>query len=429
MNAAITRFSACLLLTPALALGACSAADAPTDEPLDSEAESIIKGTLLSNNYNAVALYHRTYQICNPSASDAPFTRSYRTHGEWWPRPCSGFVIRNEGNVRHILTARHCVTDDGEIAGPIVVGDGSITAISTLNPGVIIPAREEDGVLIVNRSPPAQSLAASVLYQDLMQFGDLALVKAVGDLLPPSSAVRPGFVQMSPGLESQFVGTSITSYGYGRNTAGHCYNHASSGAGQLRAANFRVDTVTAGTFTHEGTNGTGQSLTHGDSGGPLLTVQGSANGPLYRVFGTNTSTTAAGGPVLTDFLQAYYGSLFLVDEPSLLSGTVVGADVALKTAFVYRSRTGNNERTRIRVDRGSGKLKINGWCINDLGANAKVQLGDCNSASSTWRFYPNAVIKNANDSRCLAYDSTNALTTVTCPATPVRWLFTVDSNR
>ena len=57
-------------------------------------------------------------QKCHASPQDT-ITAEYPTTNIFWPRPCSGRVIRRTGNEFLILTARHCVTQNGLLLGPL----------------------------------------------------------------------------------------------------------------------------------------------------------------------------------------------------------------------------------------------------------------------------------------------------------------------
>src|SRR3954453_23157634 len=79
----------------------------PSDSPdLETSSQNIVNGTALSElgvrNSAMVAVYHRDLSVPGNG---------------WWPRPCSGTVVYSLNGVSQVLTARHCVTTNGEKDG------------------------------------------------------------------------------------------------------------------------------------------------------------------------------------------------------------------------------------------------------------------------------------------------------------------------
>ena len=115
-------------------VAACGAeAEGPTELALDVEQEPVINGTVRTTNRNVVALYTRPTEsyTCGPlKAGDPPldpgdqalgFTKGYTLQANtWWPRPCSGVLIKKDGDDNYILTARHCITQQGGITGTVI---------------------------------------------------------------------------------------------------------------------------------------------------------------------------------------------------------------------------------------------------------------------------------------------------------------------
>lgn len=413
-----------LLLAPTL--GACAAAaDGSSEEPLAQTDEEIINGNLLGSNANAVAIYHKITTECLPDAGDEAngFTNGYSLDNAWWPRPCSGWLIRKNGNSNYILTARHCVTKDGSISGPLLGNWTNMMATSRPNPGVIATS-ESNGSMTVLGSPPAGSLQTSVFYQNYLTFGDLAIVRTEGDLQPTQTPMRPGVRGLNDS-QSYLPGKVLTAHGYGRSQTGDCYRHATSGAGQLRVATTKVSTAPSwNLFTHTLQNGA--ALSHGDSGGPLFTATAYVGAFAFIIYGVNSGPTrAAGGTNLADFFQKAFGHVYLAPEKSLSDNRVVGVTSTAVNSLVYTSLTVDDATTRMRIDRTTGRLQIGANCLADVGLDAQVRLRPCTDPYTSWTQTTSGAMRNQFTGRCL--HQTNQLLKSTSCNQPMAWAFTADN--
>jgi hypothetical protein len=420
------------LLALLAAVVACgTAGDAPPDPALGSEEQRIIGGDPHNANTNVVAFYTRATVpgTCTPDAGDnargfhSPYTLPANT---WFPRPCSGIVIRKNGNEHFILTARHCVTQDGGIFGPLIPGTTNIRSTSAVSPGVLSTI-EADGSMIVTGTPPATSVQTSVFFQDTAKFDDLALLRADGNLQPPQPAIRVGIATYSASQASTFVGMGLSTLGYGRTLAGKCYAHSATGAGRLRTSSpFEVIGTSTKWFKHELVNDFGEQVAYGDSGGPLFTSQA----PAFRIHGVNSSVEiGVGGETVADFVQAAFGFVYLVRLSAVAGSTVVGVNSLVNGAFLYHDLVNDGATRQMKLDRASGQLKLGTFCLADetaTGGQATVRLRSCTTAGTAWNITANGVIKNRQTNRCISTSGAQ-LTTNTCsPAT--LWTFTADQH-
>jgi hypothetical protein len=194
---------------------------------------------------------------------------------------------------------------------------------------------------------------------------DAALVHVPG-VLPISSR------RVSLAMNPQAVpdGQDLLAYGYGRfvDLADTNLEDGSSGAGFLRTAGgFRArSTCTggggcgrAGSFTYTDANASGQSVTHGDSGGPDF-LQATTSDPFLQMIGIH-STGVSGGtgtdayiPGVVPFIESNLGYLYVSSFQTpdsnlgLASGVVNGSKAitqttkdALGTRWVYDQVTRN----------------------------------------------------------------------------------------
>lgn len=432
MTTVSNRLAKRSLLTSLAGVIACGAAgETPPDPALGTEEQGIIGGDLRNTNTNMVALYTRSTvaTTCVPDYYDIasgfylPYTLPANT---WWPRPCSGTVIRKDGNENYILTARHCVTQDGSIYGPLIPGSTNIRSTSTVTPGVLSTV-QSNGQMVVTGTPPAAWVQTSIVYQNTATYDDLVLLKAVGDLQPTQPAVRVGIGAYSASQASSFDGMGLSSMGYGRALSGTCYNHSTTAAGRLRYASpFEVTGLSTKWFVHELSNDFGEQIAHGDSGGPLFTTQGSS----LRIHGVNSSPeVGSGGENLADFVQSALQYIYLVKLSALDGSTVVGVNSLVNGAFLYDNMVNDGATRRMTINRAAGHLKLGTYCLADetaTGGQASVRLRACGTAGTGWNITATGVIKNRTTGRCInTYGS--QLTTNTCsPAT--LWTFTADQH-
>jgi hypothetical protein len=420
------------LLVAVAASGCAVAVDNASEEALGVKQEEILNGSNMAANTNMVAIYGRTTSTCTPNADDQArgFTLPYTLNNAWKPRPCSGIVIRKDGSDNYILTARHCVTVDGEEDGTPFTGSTNLRSISTLNPGPLSTV-ESNGSMTVTGTPPAFAINTSVHYSNFATYGDLAIVKATGSLQPTAAALRPGVQGFSSTARSNFLNTQLTTQGYGRNLNGYCYSHAISGAGRLRLGSpFGVTSANMGLFGHVTTNASGQQVWGGDSGGPLYASH-NINGTLYpRIFGVNHSASVgSGGEMIVDFVQAAFGYVYLVQLDSLPGNTVLGVVTVEDGAVVRTGQTGGGTTQRMTIDRANGYLKIGGKCLNDEydTTGSAVRLRTCGGATTKWNINPGGSIVSRTGGHYLT-TSVGLLMSEPTPAIPTKFVFVADTE-
>ena len=389
----------------ALVSTGCSAADASVEElggdsgeSVDSIASAITNGTQLAFNKNYVALYHYfPSTICDSDGDDLP-PIDWSLQNEWWPRPCSGTVIKKDGSTNWVLTARHCVTVDGKI-NTTLNAPTNLKLTSRLAPGTI-PTNENANGVDPQGGPPSYTVPAAQIvaagtpaHKD--DYGqDIAIVKVIGDLQPSQS---PQPYPIYANNSSPWVNRPLTGYGYGRSVPGHCWGHNGSGAGILRTVSgFSIEATGTNWVEHTSSN-----LIGGDSGGPVVT---NVPGQFERLVGVNsTGTTAAGGPNLLAWIQSKLGHLYLIAHDRF--GLSVVGSQGLDNSPVANNYTVNTStNTWVTYDSTTKQIKINGRCAQDMGADVLVRLQPCSSAlnAQKWTVAHEGQLRNPSSGRCWA---------------------------
>ena len=310
MKRALHLVAAALALSPA-----CSTEPLPADtaDPeVELESQSLTNANVMTSNPINTAIYHfKRFGTCNPVVQDV-FQTPYSTTNIFWPRPCSGRVVRRTGNEFFILTARHCVTQNGEINGPLPFSVNNLIVTTALAPGVI-PTTEFNGGIMVTPGMPAGSggtvwdagnPVSSVDYDQ-----DRAIIKAF------NLNITSGRTAIYSGTSSELVGMNLMAEGYGRSVEGHCYGHNTSGAGVLRQGfGFQITSATNQQFTHtfDSMFTPGQHKLGGDSGSPVHYMS-QLNGMRWLIGVTSTQATASGGVDMRQWLQDKIGYVFLAN--------------------------------------------------------------------------------------------------------------------
>lgn len=434
-----------------LSLVACG--DPPTwSEEVETQTrqyeQRLINGGQTTNNSNYVAFYHRGTGHCSPRDGDA-HDDGYDYTNMWWPRPCSGILIRKDGNVNFVLTARHCVTVDGSIGGPLLPGDQDMRATSVVNPGVLA-TWEWNGGIYVGGTPANYTLPTSVYraytYVEpdegvdgaqlaaIKRIGqDLAIVRAVGDLMAPQTPKRIPILAVGSATSdlASLDGKSLRTAAYGRAVAGHCYGHNTSGAGVLRTgAGFTINDPTYATLGHVNPTSNGYEIIGGDSGGPLYFLSVYPEYTWTRLAGvSSTGGRGAGSANLLSWLQSQFGNLYLIDAGSVSTNRIVGSSLT-DGSFVRDTYTTDTEQTRIRYVRR--QLRFGSWCIEDETLNQPVRTRSCVYRASpdhpqAWDLEADGRITNRITGRCL-HSYGGILTTTGCSDNPRRWAFLADHN-
>jgi hypothetical protein len=363
-----------------LVLGGCgvesSSGDDPPSNPTSDEQSELVNGTVASetfaNNNGLVAVYH---WMIEPTIG----------WNNWWPRPCSGIVLKTVVNTTYVLTARHCVTQNGAINGSPWSPPYSSRVMVKFGaaPG---PA---------NPNPPSGAVGASAIWYHTTSGGtgpgDAAII-AVPANWTGLSRRRSIYMGDPAGL----VGNTITAFGYGININDtRCGENAgSSGAGTLRYfAGFPIVSGAKGTgggsdsgyyeFTN---NSAGRIVTCGDSGGPDSTT-GFPSGlswPEPTVFGVHSlgvgspALSTAPGPWVANVMEGLYLSPYSATNKNLylqFTGThwLTIANAPTGVGLTYNRSTG---RIIWHDD-----LEGDSYCLDrDTSANAHY-FGSCSSTS------------------------------------------------
>jgi hypothetical protein len=298
--------------------GLSCGAPEPGSEPVASERSEIVNGINASQAttqfYGMVAVYHPT----------AGFT--------WSPRPCSATIINAEFGFTWILTARHCVTTDGTIVGPIAA-PSNLRVLPGPNPG------------LANPNPPAAAVTAAAVLSMGAQVGDMAVIGVAKNW----EALVPRFGMWhsatKPLADSQ---VQFTAFGYGLNVfdAG-CFGNPSvtTGAGVARYGS--AFTITSGELVTENqpaatysylNRSTGfHSTICGDSGGGDVAFLGAAQGSTWmhllgvRSGGSNSPDGFATTQTSVRWLQDQFGGFFLSPDQvgAVPRGSLTGANANL----------------------------------------------------------------------------------------------------
>lgn len=237
------------LLVGGLVLGCASSIDQSDDESASSES-AVVNGTVASSNglHNG-ALYHQVYNLTGLPAGWV-----------WFPRPCTADRISLDG---WYLTARHCVTSNGESWGTLVSAS-QLRITEALAPGLATYGSPPSGVTTV------QSVV------DYSWMADIALVYApsVGTL---GRGQVPGIMAASG---DTLLNSSVSGCGYGQFVFNNDNSQASNpvyGAGTLRcmpdkqiSGNKATDFAPMEIFFSELINSGTIYPAHGDSGSSVF---------------------------------------------------------------------------------------------------------------------------------------------------------------
>lgn len=392
-------------------LGACVDADAGPEVTLtDSE---ITNGTAQTQalylTYGLVAIYHRDFASLG---------------GAWWPRPCSGKIMVSLGGQSTVLTARHCVTSNGEVDGP-VLATSDMRLLATRQPG------------LAGASPPAGAVqptsitALPIVEGERLSTQDLALIQVPADW-SANVASRQGMFLGDPFvLETASVQTFA--YGYGLNIdwpppdgTDLCETVPvlTTGAGTARRGGpFTVSSsfTSVGRSYSYANNAGGQKIICGDSGGPDVTTFGAGSfhwGVLLGVHseaGRFTATSTA----MIDALYDAWGGVFLSPYSSpntsllakttpLFENTIPVASSLSASLFWYRPTT-----QQILVGNGSRCLA---WAKRLDGFFA-VMPSVCNltALNQSWLVNADQQIVHVQTNKCLTFNaSANTVGLGTC---------------
>jgi len=374
-------------LSLALATTACGSNFDGSDTETASEPAGIVNGVDLGASElsaaGLVAIYH----------PKEPLYPSFH------PRPCGGVIVRSEGGLSTVLTARHCVTTDSTIGGQLA--DGSALRFSpTLTPGPALP------------DPPPDAVSGWFVVDRFGTLADIALVYVFADW----SSIANHRIGLYVGDPHHLLSQSIIAYGYGINVAdGNCgSDYSTVGAGTARSGAYFpiVEAYTdPAEYGYTNVSSNGQSIYCGDSGGPDEIVGGQGR-VLLGVHSSGASTLIPAYSTAIDIgMQNTLGGLYL--RPAS-----VPADSALaedpSTGNVQIVSAGNPQMTTVSYDPASKLLNMNGRCVSavsSLWPPSIAHLLECNTAdaSQLWSVNPNGQIVNPQTGKCLAVSSSGVV--------------------
>jgi hypothetical protein len=404
-------------LVVVLAAG-CGGNEVLFDEPIETKTGNILGGTDLTaaeaQSFGAVAIYHSS-----PGMT-------------WFPRPCSGVVVKSSGTHSWVVTARHCVTVDNTIAGDTVAG-GAIAPVSSFQlirgaaPGIANPNPPAGGV------QPAWAptgMPVDLGTGNVQTSRDMAIIVVTADWRDTANDNKEALWVHDISL---LINGPITSIGYGiSNNDQNCHLPTSTfGAGTARKANFFIDGTVAdnpgGLYVWDQSGVNGPKVMCGDSGGPdfvdLLGVRYflgvHSTGVADRAssaFGGKWLSETVGGTVLTsdgfpglDMQVGWDGT-----NPTMVTGgasTNVTYDV--NSPFSWIKAAGNK-------------------CLQAAGGvGTKATFQPCNyqMAAQKWAYGGGRMLQNFSTGLCMtvstALFSPKALNMTTCNGNDLkqRWAF------
>jgi hypothetical protein len=347
------------------------------------------------NTSGLVAVYH-------PKFPDFP---------NFYPRPCSGVIVRSVGGMSTVLTARHCVTTNNHIDGPLVPAS-ALRLTPTLSPGPALP------------DPPPYAIPAAFVMDKMDSLQDIAVVYVQTDW----SSIANNRIGLYVGNPTRLVSNTFTAYGYGINDAdGGCgVNHSTVGAGTARSGAYF--SVTAGyvawdgqpaSYAHTALSSAGQALYCGDSGGPDELVN-AAGRVLLGVHSTGATTE---GPVYSTAIdlgmQNRLSGLYM--RPANAGAeAMLGEDQATGNVVIIPS--GGAPQTTLVYDSVAQQIWLNGRCVSAISSfwpPSIAWLAWCNTSEPTqlWTVYPNGQVVNPITGKCLSYNPSTGVLLASCVVT------------
>jgi hypothetical protein len=380
-----------------------------------TDREAIVNGVALSQgeltHYGLVAIYH----------PDDPGKQQF------FPRPCSGTIIASASGRSTVLTARHCVTTDGTVNGPIAPVS-AFRLIASLTPG---PA---------NPNPPAGTVIPTDVTAQPITLGapsdasqDLAVLHVNVDW---SANVAARLGMWVGGATGSYSGVDV-SLGYGINVVdSSCSTDRSIvGAGVARRGGVftRVTTVidqVSGSWqsVNAQPNGIGQAIACGDSGGPdFVDMQFDDNASMEVLVGVHSrgdqTMSRSAGP--SAWLQSALGGLALgpLGTTARLSRPLNSHTVSLTssstTFWLY------NWNTHQIFDPSQEDVDQD-WCLDLSGTTLTANL--CSAAATQkWFIDPTLRVRNSSTTgKCLTAPASGSTVSVAnCVDLPNRqgWYF------
>ena len=405
---------------------ACGGADPRqgSGEDVAQTQGAIVNGVTVTQGqldyYGIVALYHPDYQGVQ----------------QFWPRPCTSKILYARPTAAAVLTARHCVTTNGQPDGT-VAAPSQLALIHSINPGPANPNLPSGTI-------PATAITAFPIgLTTVTSAQDMAIVYVGANNWPSMATGRVGLWVGGPVLA--YPGIDLA-FGYGIDVADWSCDTDRSivGAGTARwtegftRLSYFIDTAQDDNaflpwYGHyaqpDSVNGT---LICGDSGGPdFVTSEFDDNASIDQLVGVHseaTSTTLdSAGPDL--WLQTTLGGtmLGLMGTASSLSRPLNKHTISLQastlTRWIYNTNTAqiyDPSQEDINQD----------WCLDLSGSTVVANL--CDPTRTSQRWYPDPMTRvrseNSTTGKCLtAPTSGSTISVATCADLPTRqgWYFRV----
>lgn len=400
-----------------LVLGASACGDAESLEAAetpDTSAEAIVNGSAVSaavaQARGLVAVYHMDKTV---------------TPNVWFPRVCSGKIIRSVNGQSKVITARHCVTTNGSISGPLMpVSD------FRLLPGTSAPLPNPNPP--VNAVTPVGLTAAPVSAAVDERARDLAVFTVNADWSAQVATKDPLYL----GDPALLINANVQAFGYGINVANWaCQGNGSitTGAGVARTANpFKVTSSTlfgdAGYYAHNNQNSSGQAVICGDSGGPDFTTVFGFTGMahftgVHSTGGTNFAEQSTPSVWLQGALGGSYMSSF---GNNLNAGNPIGANYLQMLPASDRTTTPLVYNLKTKHLKHANQSKCVAFGVrNDPLQTIGAILVSCGTTGSNeiWTITKDLRLKNAGaDGLCLTANTNNLLDLRPCVEDGNSWL-------
>ena len=411
-----------LRLAALFSAGALSCGAEPPEsvsEPVASESSAIVNGGDLNQFqtqfYGTVAIYH----------PEDGFT--------WFPRPCSGTMFSAQNGFTWILTARHCVTTNGAIGGPLA-NPSQLRVIPGPHPG------------LANPNPPAAAVPAAFVWA-MTPTKDMALVGVQKNWEPIVTRFGTWLTEPNKLFQRQ---ATFTAFGYGLNVFDlGCFDHVNpvnTNAGHARYGSaFTV--ASGGTvsgpneegsfYQYVNTSTNGQSTICGDSGGGDIAPLGQDQGSIWlHLLGVHSTGTQAPNELASSqtsirFLQSFFGGFYLSPDRY---GTVPRGILTGANANVTRAPTGNGltlatsptPGDRWGYDPFTQRISLSAstnTCLAPTGgAGSSVVQAQCSSATAQrWTFEASRRIVNVAHGTCLTTSGSSLSTALCDDSSPNSW--------
>jgi hypothetical protein len=333
---------------------------------------------------------------------------------EWFPRPCSAVRLSASG---WYLTARHCITEDGEADGALTE-PYQIKITDRVDPGPTgsNPPSDVWPVLYVVDSPDPARIDAALLYSP-----------ANGSWGPVTQGQLTAlYVPIAPTL----IGKDLLAMGYGRGLNNQPSSdveltNPSSGAGYLRSALLRVAGAAVETTRRFAeyslsANSAGQITNHGDSGGPdFWQIPGDSGTVAARLLtGIHTTSNistlgtslAISEPATFQWITSWLGKMYIKRLAGANGSSATYLDVQTNNPAertpVWTYRLTDTRAQHWTYDPVTRAIRNeNGLCLdvqwNGSANGTPVWMWHCTGGSAQrWEFTDTLAIRNVNG-KCL----------------------------